>query len=171
MLSVREIQLSDIPLLCSYWFDATPEYMRGMGVDLSKMPTRQEWVDMLTEQIETKNYADKKAYCMIWLQDGGPVGHSNINKIVFADHAYMHLHLWNAGSRKKGVGTAFVKLTVPHFFEKYQLKHLYSEPYALNPAPHRTLEKAGFRFVKEYTCVPGWINFEQRVKLWEFSQG
>jgi len=36
----------------------------------------------------------------------------------------------------------------------------------LNPAPHKTLEKAGFHLAKEYTTVPGSINFEQQVKQW-----
>jgi hypothetical protein len=46
------------------------------------------------------------------------------------------------------------------------LKKLFCEPYALNPAPNKTLEKIGFEFVKEYITTPGWINFEQPVKLW-----
>ncbi|HLP11053.1 MAG TPA: GNAT family protein [Flavobacteriales bacterium] len=166
MLSIREIIPSDIPLLADYWLNADPAFMRGMGVDLSKMPSRDEWENMLAEQINS-DYPDKKAYCIIWLNNGVPCGHSNINKIVFGDEASMHLHLWKNDTRNKGLGTEFVKLSIPLFFDKYRLKKLYSEPYALNPAPHRVLEKAGFIFVKEYTCVPGWINFEQTVKRWE----
>jgi RimJ/RimL family protein N-acetyltransferase len=169
-LSVREIQFRDIPHLCEYWLGAPAEFLTGMGVDLAKMPTREAWIEMLTEQIKTLSYLNKKAYCMIWLNDGIPCGHSNINKIVFGEEASMHLHLWKNDSRKKGIGTEFVKLSVPHFFDKYKLKTLYSEPYSLNPAPHKTLQCAGFTFVKEYTCVPGWINFEQPVKRWEMCR-
>jgi len=79
----------------------------------------------------------------------------------------MHLHLWNKDVRKKGYGTRFVKLSLPYFFGNYQLKKLFCEPYALNPAPNKTLEKAGFEFIKEYTTIPGFINFEQPVCLWE----
>jgi hypothetical protein len=46
---------------------------------------------------------------------------------------------------------------------------LYCEPYALNPAPNKTLEKLGFKFLKTYTTIPGWINFEQEVNLWELK--
>ena len=136
-----------------------------MGVDMNKMPTRQKWKEMLLEQL-SQSYEEKKSYCIIWLVNGKPIGHSNINKIIFGEEAYMHLHIWYADVRKKGFGTAFIKMTLPWFFEKYKLKKLYCEPYALNPAPNKILEKAGFKFVKEYVTTPGWLNFEQPVKLW-----
>jgi RimJ/RimL family protein N-acetyltransferase len=112
---------------------------------------------------------EKKSYCIIWQADGKAIRHSNINKTIFGQEAYMHLHLWNTGLRKKGWATKLVELTLPWFFEKYKLKKLYCEPYALNPAPNKVLEKAGFEFLKTFTTTPGWINFEQPVNLWTMS--
>jgi RimJ/RimL family protein N-acetyltransferase len=168
-LSVREIQLQDIEPLVNYWMNATPEFLTGMGVDLQKMPRPEEFTMMLNEQINTP-LKDKKSYCIIWLEDGIQVGHSNVSKINFGEEAYMHLHLWNNASRKKGNGTAFVKLTLPYYFENLQLKKLCCEPYALNPAPNKTLKKLGFTFVKKYTTIPGILNFEQEVNLWEITK-
>jgi RimJ/RimL family protein N-acetyltransferase len=132
------------------------------------MPTRVDWRNMLMEQLR-QPYEKKRSYCIIWQLNGKEIGHSNINKIVFGEEAYMHLHIWHPEERKKGLGTNFIKLTIPWFFEKYKLKNLYCEPYALNFAPNKTLENAGFEFVKEYITTPGWINFEQSVKLWVMS--
>lgn len=167
-LSVRELQASDIDAIIRYWLESDSAFLQGMGVDLNKMPARDEWEKMLTQQLD-QSYEEKKSYCMIWLVDNEPVGHSNVNKIVFGEEAYMHLHLWAAGVRRKGMGTELVKMTLPWFFENMQLKKLYCEPYALNPAPNKTLEKIGFTFVKTYTTIPGWLNFEQPVNLWELS--
>lgn len=168
-LSVRELQQKDIEPLTAYWLTASPEFLIGMGVDLQKMPRPEEWSMMLNEQLQT-SLKDKKSYCIIWLENDVAVGHCNINKIIYGEEAYMHMHLWNNASRKKGNGTAFVKLTLPYFFENYQLKKLYCEPYALNPAPNKTLKKAEFTFVRKYTCVPGILNFEQEVNLWEMTR-
>jgi RimJ/RimL family protein N-acetyltransferase len=168
-LSVRPLQEEDIAPLTNYWLSASPEFLTGMGVDLQKMPRPEEWSMMLNEQLQTP-VRDKKSYCIIWLENDIPVGHSNISKITFGKEAYMHLHLWNNASRKKGNGTAFVKMTLPFYFNNYHLEKLYCEPYALNPAPNKTLAKAGFTFVKKYTCVPGILNFEQEVNLWEMSR-
>ena len=74
-LSVREIQHSDIEPLSDYWFKSDPEFLVAMGVDLSKMPTRDEWKQMLTEQI-SQSYEEKRSYCIIWLVNDEPIGHS-----------------------------------------------------------------------------------------------
>ena len=167
-LSVRELEERDIIPLSRYWFHAEPSFLIGMGVDLSKLPREEEWINMLHEQIRSP-YEQKKSYCIVWEVDKIPVGHSNINKIIFGQEAAMHLHLWKPDVRKKGMGTQLVKMTIPYFFKNYQLQTLYCEPYALNPAPNKTLQKIGFEFIKEYVTVPGWINFEQPVRRWEMS--
>lgn len=167
-LSVRELQHSDIDFLTQYWFTADREFLAGMGADIDKLPKREEWVAMLNEQLD-QGYREKKAYCIIWLINGRPAGHSNVNRIVFGEEASMHLHLWSSALRQKGMGAELVKMTVPYFFKNLELKKVYSEPYALNPAPNKTLEKAGFQLVKEYVTTPGFINFEQPVKRWEMD--
>jgi RimJ/RimL family protein N-acetyltransferase len=168
MLSVREIQKSDIDFIVQYWLSADKAFLEGIGVDLNKMPAEEEWRKMLAEQL-SQPFKEKKSYCIIWLVDDTPAGHSNVNKIIFGKQAFMHLHLWNTGLRQKGSGAALVKMTLPYFFENLELKKLYCEPYALNPAPNRTLKKVGFRFVKEYITTPGFLNFEQPVNRWELS--
>ncbi len=168
LLSVRELQHRDIELLVQYWLSADPAFLTSMGVDLSKMPSKEEWVTMLSEQV-AQPYPEKKSYAVIWQVDGKAIGHSNVNKIIFGEEAYMHLHMWNTGLRKKGFGTELVKLSLPYFFKNLQLKKLYCEPYALNPAPNNVLEKVGFTFLREYITIPGFLNFEQPVKLWELT--
>lgn len=125
-------------------------------------------MSMLAEQLN-QSYKEKGSYCIVWLLNGEPVGHSNVNKIKFGEDAYMHLHMWKRDIRKKGLGAEMVKLALPYFFENLQLKKIYCEPYALNPAPDKTMEKVGFSFVKEHLSVPGSLNFEQQTKLWELT--
>lgn len=175
ILSVRELRPTDIDAIADYWLNADRAYLEGMGVDTAKMPGREEWSAMLTEQLATP-LKEKKSYALIWEVDGKAIGHSNINKIIFGQEAYMHLHIWEPKARKKGYGVQLVRLSLPLFFTNYELQTLYCEPYALNPAPNRVLERAGFRLVKEYVTTPGWINFEQPVRLWamtkeEFEKG
>lgn len=166
--SVREIREEDIEPLSDYWLHSSPAFMRAMGVDIKKIPVKEQWKEILMDQIR-QPYKEKRSYCIIWELNGKAIGHSNINKIIFGEEAYMHLHIWHQEIRKKGLGTLFIKMTMPYFFKNYRLKKLYCEPYALNAAPNRTLEKIGFELVKRYTTIPGWLNFEQPVKLWMMS--
>lgn len=169
LLSVREMREEDVELIVQYWLNADSAFLKGMGVDLDKVPGGEQLTEMLSAQL-SQSYEEKQSYCMIWLVDGRAVGHSNVNKIVFGEEAYMHLHLWDPAARGKGFGTALVKMTLPYFFNNLKLKKLNCEPYALNPAPNNTLAKIGFGFVQEYVTVPGWINFEQAVKRWELTR-
>jgi ribosomal-protein-alanine N-acetyltransferase len=168
-LSAREICESDVELIASYWSDAEPAFLIGMGVDLAKMPAKDEFRKLLVAQFD-RPYKEKSTYCIVWEIDGIPTGHCNINKIVFGEEAYMHLHLWKPQSRRKGLGVELIKLTVPYFFKNYKLKTLFCEPYALNPAPNKALEKAGFTFVKTYRTIPGSVGFEQQVNRWQMSR-
>jgi RimJ/RimL family protein N-acetyltransferase len=168
ILSVREIQQSDIVFITNYWLNSPAAYLQGMGVDLAKMPTKEQWIRMLEMQLH-QPYLQKQSYCIIWELDGKPIGHSNVNKIVFGESASVHLHIWYATERSAGFGPVFIQLTLPYFFTNLQLKTIYCEPYAQNPSPNKVLKKASFTFIKEYRTAPGNINFEEVVRRWEIS--
>jgi RimJ/RimL family protein N-acetyltransferase len=167
-LSVREMKESDITRIVEYWLMADKSFLMGMGVDLAKVPPKMAWENIIKQQFVLPTPV-KEVYFVIWLLNDIPVGHSNINKIVFGEDASMHLHLWNSGVRHHGMGLVFVRLSLPYFFNNFHLKKIYCEPYALNPAPNRLLAKAAFTFIKKYTTIPGWLNFEQEVNRWEMS--
>jgi len=84
------------------------EYLFGMGVDTKKLPSKEEWLNILSLDFYLP-LDKKKFYYVVWLFDNKPVGHSNINKIVFAEEAYMHLHLWEREIRQQGLGSNLLK--------------------------------------------------------------
>ena len=168
LLAVREMVSTDIAAIVKYWHECDMDFLLRMGVDLQKLPSKEQLTMMLLEHLNTR-IEKRKSYCMIWEIDGESIGHCNTNPTIFGEEAYMHLHIWNAEVRKKGLGTTFVKMTLPYFFRNLKLKKLLCQPYALNPAPNKTLEKVGFEFVQKYVTVPGFLNFEQPVKQWQLT--
>jgi RimJ/RimL family protein N-acetyltransferase len=78
----------------------------------------------------------------------------------------MHLHILNPEQRNAGNGTACVKETVKIYFETFKLERLFCEPNAFNIAPNRTLQCAGFKYIKTHKTVPGQINYHQAVTRW-----
>jgi RimJ/RimL family protein N-acetyltransferase len=167
-INVKIAEKADIHLIMDYWFGLNAADLMKMGADIQKLPSRAAFTDSLLQQLALP-IAEKNAFIVIWELDGIPVGHSNTNPTTFGDFAFMHLHLWKNPNRQKGLGTAFLKKTIPLYFEHLQLKNLYCQPYSLNPAPNKTLEKVGFEFEKTYITTPGSINFEQSVNLWKMS--
>jgi len=167
--SVRELVQGDVTLVADYWSQAEPDYLIGLGVDLSKLPSRDDFFKMLTEQLKLPLKL-RQSYCTIWQQHTQAIGHCNVNKLVFGQEAYMHLHLWRRERRYQGLGVSLVWQSLKLFFDRLELQDLYCEPFALNPAPNAVLAKVGFTFVKKYVTVPGLINFEQEVNRWHMSR-
>lgn len=164
-VNVREIEEKDISHICDYWFESDHEYLHSLGVDVVKLPKREHLEQLILDQI-TRPYKVTEVYVLIWEYENKPIGHCNINSILYSKLAYIHFHIWKQAKRKKGIGTALVKKSLPFFFENFKLKNLYCAPYAHNPAPNKVLEKLGFEFLNQYVTTPGSINFEQEVKEW-----
>jgi RimJ/RimL family protein N-acetyltransferase len=78
----------------------------------------------------------------------------------------MHLHIVDPANRKSGLGETCVRQSVDIYFDRLSLERLFCEPNAFNVAPNRTLQKAGFRYVKTHNTVPGPLNFHQAVTRW-----
>lgn len=168
-LSAREWQVDDLPLIDRYWTENDPAHMLHMGVDLEKLPAKGEIAEMLKGQMALP-MDKRRSYATIWTLEGNAIGHCNLGPFEYGKTGFMHLHLWDPSIRQKGMGTQLIRLSLPFFFENAKLQTLYSQPYALNPAPHRALEKAGFQFVKNYVTIPGSLNFEQEVRLWKMER-
>lgn len=167
-LSIRELGYSDIHHVADYWCKSTPDFLEGMGVDVTKVPDSRQLKAMLEKQVQLP-LEEKNSYCLIWFYKNVAVGHCNTNPSRFGEEGFLHLHMWNQINRKKGMGAEFLRMSLPYFFKEMQMKTLWSEPYAENPAPHRALEKCGFEFMKEYRTTPGSLSTEQNVKQWKLS--
>src|SRR5689334_9026818 len=108
MLSIRPLQHSDIPLFLRYWFESDESFLTGMGLDVSKLPSKEQFASMLDKLLSTP-VAERISYAVVWMKDGEPIGHANTNPTTFGEEAKMHLHIWDAAGRKQGMGTALVK--------------------------------------------------------------
>ena len=168
-ISVRQAHEEDLSSIVNYFYQASDEHLKGMGADPTKLPALDGWLALLKAQLSL-SYPAKEYFYMIWELEGEAIGHNNINQIKFGQQAFMHLHLWKELSRKKGLGTALLRKSIPYFFKFFELQNLYCEPFAGNPAPNRTLAKLGFQLERTYVTIPGTINYQQEVNRWCLSK-
>ncbi len=146
--SVREMRTSDINLVIDYFLGSDAQFLKALGVDANKLPGSEQWRKIISDELQ-QPVETKKLYYVIWEINELPVGHSHISDIVFGKEAYMHLHLWHPEDRNIGNGSYFVKESLSYYFQRFKLKKLYCQPYALNPAPNKTLANAGFEFIRD----------------------
>jgi ribosomal protein S18 acetylase RimI-like enzyme len=146
-LVVREMQLEEVGIVIDYFHTASSEHLQMLGVDPARLPSRSQWKQLyehdFAQPIETR-----RGFLILWQLEGTPIGFSTVDKIVYGKHAYMHLHVVDSSRRKSGHGEACVRRSVEIYFDKLKLDYVYCEPNAFNTAPNRTLQKAGFRYVK-----------------------
>lgn len=168
-LLVREMVKDDISHFANYWLESSTDHLEGMGIDITKRPTREQIQKLITDQLGIP-MRNRKSYFLTWLVNNIPIGCSNVNQIEYGKQAFMHVHIWQSENRQKGIGTEFIKKSLPYFFENLKLQLLFCEPYSLNPAPNKTVEKIGFEFVKQHLTIPGASNFEQLVNQWKLTR-
>jgi RimJ/RimL family protein N-acetyltransferase len=168
-LDVREMALDEVGLVIDYFHGSTPEHLETLGVDPTRLPTPQAWRARYVAEYG-KPVRDRSTLLVIWELDGVAVGFSTSEKIVYGEQAHMHLHVVDPQRRGAGVGSACVRETVELYFDVLALKRLLCEPNAFNAAPNRTLQSAGFSYVKTYKTVPGPLNYHQAVTRWVFEK-
>jgi len=154
--------VSDYLQVVDYFLGADEPSLQAMGVDPAKLPHRDAWLERLLPDL-TRPDSLKQTFYLGWDYEGSRIGHCNLNPIRYGAEAHVHLHLWDPGARRAGLGTELLRLSIEIFFGRFALQRLYCEPYAHNAAPNRVLTKAGFRWLERYRTTPGLICFEQKV--------
>jgi RimJ/RimL family protein N-acetyltransferase len=164
-LTVREMMDSEVDLIIEYFQRSTPEHLETLGVDPSRLPSVESWRERLRRE-STLPAEQRAVVLVIWLSDQQPVGFSTSDRIRYGEQANMHLHVTEPERRHQGIGVEGVRRSVDLYFERLKLKRLFCEPNAFNVAPNRTLQKAGFKYLKTHRTVPGPLNYHQAVTRW-----
>jgi RimJ/RimL family protein N-acetyltransferase len=164
-LTVREMMDSEIDLIIGYFQRSTPEHLEILGVDPTRLPALESWRERLRREC-TLPIEQRSVVLVIWLLDDQPIGFSTSDKIRYREQAHMHLHVTEPERRNQGLGVECVRRTVAIYFDRLKLKRIFCEPNAFNVPPNRTLQKAGFKYLKTHMTVPGPLNFHQAVTRW-----
>jgi ribosomal-protein-alanine N-acetyltransferase len=167
-ITVREVEKDDIQHIVGYWNNSTTEDLLAMGIDVNNIGPLKNLGDRLEQQLEL-SYEEKAAFVLVAMMDGKLVGHCYVNNLIFGKEAFIHLHIWQTTTHKKGMGSEMVRQSIPHFFEKLKLQTLFCEPSAKNPGPNKTLERIGFKFIKKHLTIPAGWTFQLEVNRWEMN--
>lgn len=162
------MELADFAVRVAYFHEATDEQLARLGVDRARLPEPGEWQARFASNLELP-LEQRSEYGVAWQLDGMLVGFSTTDQIEFGKEAHMHLHIVDPERRAAGLGSQFVRLSAAHYCEALRLVRLYCEPNAFNIAPNRTLQRAGFRYVRSRRGRPAPINTYQTTTIWLYE--
>ena len=123
---VREMALEEVDLVIDYFHGSTPEHLEVLGVDPTRLPSRELWREHYAGEFE-KAVHDRWALLVIWELDDVPVGFSTADKIAYGEQAYMHLHVTDPRQRRSGIGSACVRETADLYFKALSLQRLFCD--------------------------------------------
>ena len=168
-LVVREMRLDEVDIRIDYFLNADLDYLQKLGVDPDNLPSRQAWLQKYEEDY-ARPVEQRESIQLLWLENGDPIGFSSADAIEFGEQAKMHLHVIEEGRRRSGRGVQCVRQSAKLYFAMLKLERLYCQPNAFNVAPNRTLQSAGFKYLKTHEITPSPINFHQAVTVWRLER-
>ena len=101
-VSVRDLTVDDIQNIADYWHANDPVYLESMGVDLSKLGSREEFENGLKQKIEENQKLPKSQLnAQIICVDDLPIGMHTLSPLTKGESGVFHAHIWDqcAGSR------------------------------------------------------------------------
>ncbi len=166
---VRQFVVSDCEDVINYFQHTNRQYLEA--TDGSDMPVLayDEWVRQLLEE-EQKSYQTKSIYYLIWQLADSSVGHANLTNIEFRKQAYLHLHLWYPKQRNKGNGSWFIKQSILHFFDKFELETLYCEPSLFNIPANKILAQLGFELLSANRALVTRLEHGKAINQWRLHR-
>jgi hypothetical protein len=163
-LTVREMMGSEVGLIIDYFFQSTPEYLEILGVDPTRLPAPKAWRERFRR--DWAHCRSTSARCR-HLAVGRPAGRLFDRRQDRLRRTGQHAPARHRPrAPESGFGVECVRRSVGIYFERLKLKRLFCEPNAFNVAPNRTLQKAGFKYLKTHMTVPGPLNYHQAVTRW-----
>ena len=155
-LSIRGLNLSDIPHILAYWRDVTKEDLIRMG-ELDR-PDESETQKFLSYFCNNKHSIEEVGEdILIWEINNFAIAYCTLKQFKIPDYGQMHLHMWEKDKRGKGYGAVLFCLSALHFQKKYSIHNLYCAPKWDNPFPNRMLSKIGFPITESKNCID-WVN-------------
>jgi RimJ/RimL family protein N-acetyltransferase len=111
---IRDIEERDVDALVAYWHQSSPDFLRSLGVELSKLKAPEETRRRFLASLP-HNGASRERVTVIVESAGALVAYSNLN-IRSTDEAYAHFHILKKGLWAKGVAYFLFPDAIEIFF-------------------------------------------------------
>src|SRR3546814_18276866 len=82
-VSVRIMDLDEVGLIIDYFHRSTPEHLKLLGVDPTRLPPQQQWLDFYRADF-SRPAEQRKSLLVIWQDGHTPIGFSSTDRIVSA---------------------------------------------------------------------------------------
>lgn len=172
LLAIRDFGATDIPMVSKYWYESDPAYIEAMGVDLTKLLTREKFEQFLAEKCNADIPGkESRINAVVITYAGRAVGFHTINPLVENDYGVFHAHVVEPSLRRQGIAQHSYRMATKLFMKRFNLNRIIFKTPIQNIGPNRVKEKIGIRCIGEET-VQGFNIMKDgtRVKVYELTR-
>lgn len=168
-LVLRDLEEADIPALVEYWHDSDPGFLQAVGVDLSKITTREETRQRYLSMLPSPPGEERSRRLLVVADGERPLAYSNIN-IRSPQEAYAHAHILDPRLRNQGLASnLFLSLT------RIYLHHFGVETLIFQTAPenepvNRLLQRFGLTPRRVHMPQPDGMSRPGDFNLYQLSR-
>src|SRR5262245_11046297 len=124
-VSVRDMEISDLPKVLDYWFRSPPGFVEAMGVDWAKMPAEAQMKDHLSRRLMVNQQLPKSKLNALTISAAGrAIGFHTLVPVTEGECGVFHAHIWDSEIRRQGVAYQSYPLACLLFFERFNLQKI-----------------------------------------------
>lgn len=146
MITVRNALPTDFEIIANYWTGNSEEYWKALGVDRSKISTKEEFLNRFAKTYSEVH--DLPMVCII-CDDGVPVGLHSVTHPIEYESAVMHAHIFSSTNRKKGISYYSYPQAIDLFIKKLNLKKIVFKTPKINIGANKAKLKLGIHCLGE----------------------
>lgn len=147
-LSVRQLEIKDIPHIVNYFLEMRDQQLLIDGFDLEKIPFEEELIEELKISINSPDKVKKK-FILILQEGGKDYGHCHLIRKNKAEEAYFDFYNWKGMLNREKVVDGLLKLALEQMIKIYNLKTIYAEITKGDEYRDEAFKRSGFEFIKE----------------------
>ena len=137
--TLRDLDPSHIDAIVQYWHTSSDEFLSFMGIDRSRLGTREEARQRLMRAIPTGNVEQSTLAFAITVEDKF-AGYTLLNRYS-PDTNYSHWHITDAGLRGLGLSSALYPYRIKTCFDSAPIDRLIHQTRTRNIGVNRMLDK------------------------------
>ena len=149
---IRDIEKADVETLVSYWHDTDPAYISSLGVDLTKLASRDLTRARFLSSLPGAPQPPERATFVV-TGDGQLVAYTNLN-FKSMDEVYVHVHTVVRSSLAKALVYAYFPDMIRIFFDCFPITQLTMQTSPENHNINRFLAKFGLAGRRVYLATP-----------------
>jgi len=142
LIRLRDLQEQDIPALISYWVDSSPEYIRSIGADPRKIPSRDQLLATYRSALPEAGPGRSRVVVIVESAKGNLIGYTNLF-IKSADEAYAHVHILDPAYRSRGIAQTLFPHAIRLFFRLAPIGRILMQTSPENQRVNRFLQAVG----------------------------